>query len=117
MREFRIAPYTLLDSSPEGIRLAGERFAPEFGSRIEYLHADVFSASVSRRYDLVFSVGLIEHFTDAEIVELVRLHRRFATPDELLIDGSDSDGELSGDPIHRGALRDLALSGRTRDSA
>ena len=31
MQQFTMAPYVILDNSPEGMRLARERFAPAYG--------------------------------------------------------------------------------------
>ena len=33
MQHFSMAPYVVLDNSPEGMRLARERFAPAYGDR------------------------------------------------------------------------------------
>lgn len=85
MGHFPIMPYALLDNSPEGMRLAQERFAPAYGRRVEYITDDVFAAEIPRTFDLVFSVGLIEHFDDREMAKLVRLHRRWAVDDGLVL--------------------------------
>jgi putative flippase GtrA/ubiquinone/menaquinone biosynthesis C-methylase UbiE len=85
MKEFTIAPYVVLDNSTEGMRLARERFAPEYGERVGYIYDDVFAASPDRRFDLVFSVGLIEHFDDHAMQKLIGLHRRWAAPGGLVL--------------------------------
>ena len=85
MGHFKMAPYTILDNSPEGMRLARERFAATYGNRVEYITDDVFAASVDRKFDLVFSVGLIEHFDDHAMAKLVGLHRRWAAEDGLVL--------------------------------
>lgn len=85
MDQFQMAPYVILDNSPEGMRLARERFAPAYGDRVDYIHDDVFAADPDRRFDLVFSVGLIEHFDDHAMQKLIGLHRRWAAPDGLVL--------------------------------
>jgi glycosyltransferase involved in cell wall biosynthesis len=85
MREFEMAPYVILDNSPEGMRLAQERFRPAYGDRIGYISDDVFAARPDRTFDLVFSVGLIEHFDDRSMQKLIGLHRRWASPDGLVL--------------------------------
>jgi glycosyltransferase involved in cell wall biosynthesis len=85
MEHFRMAPYTILDNSPEGMRLARERFAPAYGNRVEYITDDVFAARIDLKFDLVFSVGLIEHFDDHAMAKLVGLHRRWAAEDGLVL--------------------------------
>ena len=85
MQHFSMAPYVVLDNSPEGMRLARERFAPAYGNRVGYISDDVFAATPDRRFDVVFSVGLIEHFDDHAMQKLVGLHRRWAAPDGLVL--------------------------------
>ena len=87
MERFDFGEYRILDNSSEGMRLARERFAPAFGNRVQYVEADVFesSADLIGRFDVVLSVGLIEHFSDDEIVRLTRLHTEFAKPDGLIV--------------------------------
>lgn len=85
MADGHIGSYTILDSSPEGMRLARERFAPSYGARVRYIEADAFSVRADRRFDVVYSVGLIEHFGEKELQRLVALHREWATPGGLVI--------------------------------
>jgi len=85
MAAFPMAPYVILDNSPEGMRLARERFAPAYGERIGYVEDDVFAATLEQRFDVVFSVGLIEHFDDRAMQRLIGLHRRWAAPDGLIL--------------------------------
>jgi glycosyltransferase involved in cell wall biosynthesis len=85
MQHFTLAPYVVLDNSPEGMRLARERFAPAYGNRVGYIQDDVFAASPDRQFDVVFSVGLIEHFDDHAMQKLIGLHRRWAAPDGLVL--------------------------------
>lgn len=85
MRDFDLAHYVILDNSPEGMRLARERFGPAYGDRVDYISDDVFAAEPERTFDLVFSVGLIEHFDDRMMQRLIGLHRRWAAPDGLIL--------------------------------
>ncbi len=85
MKEFPIAPYVVLDNSPEGMRLARERFNPAYGDKVGYVEDDVFAANLERRFDVVYSVGLIEHFDDRAMKKLIGLHRRWAAPDGLVL--------------------------------
>jgi glycosyltransferase involved in cell wall biosynthesis len=85
MAQFPLDPYTILDNSPEGMRLAKERFAPAYGDRVRYVTDDVFAATVEGGFDLVFSVGLIEHFDDRAMQKLVALHRRWVASDGLVL--------------------------------
>ena len=87
MEQFQFGEYQILDNSTEGMRRARERFTPAYGDRVHYREADVFepAADFAARFDVVLSVGLIEHFSDEEIVRLVRLHADFAKPDGLVV--------------------------------
>ena len=85
MQATAIDPYTLLDNSPEGMRLARERFQPVYGDRVSYITDDVFAARLDRKYDLVFSVGLIEHFDETELKRLVGLHREWVRDGGLVL--------------------------------
>ena len=85
MKAFPISPYVVLDNSPEGMRLARERFAPAYGDRVGYLQDDVFAARPGRSFDVVYSVGLIEHFDDRAMKRLIGLHRQWVAPDGLVL--------------------------------
>jgi cyclopropane fatty-acyl-phospholipid synthase-like methyltransferase len=87
MDEFQFREYQILDNSAEGMRRARERFEPAYGERVRYLEADVFEPAqgFTGRFDVVLSVGLIEHFSDEEIPRLVKLHADFAAPDGVVI--------------------------------
>ena len=85
MKELRISPYAILDSSTEGMRRAREQFEPLYGGQIDYLLGDAFTVSPSRTYDVVFSIGLLEHFDEQEAIDLVALHRRWVEPGGLVV--------------------------------
>ena len=86
MERFSWAEYAILDNSAEGMRLARERFAPAYGERMRYFERDVFDASgLPHTYDVVLSVGLIEHFSDEEIRSLVRFHADRVRPDGIVV--------------------------------
>jgi glycosyltransferase involved in cell wall biosynthesis/ubiquinone/menaquinone biosynthesis C-methylase UbiE len=85
LKDLPIAPYVVLDNSPEGMRLARERFGPAYGDRVGYVEDDAFAAAIDRTFDIVYSVGLIEHFDDRAMKKLIGLHRRWAAPDGLVL--------------------------------
>jgi SAM-dependent methyltransferase len=66
-----------LDFSPDGCRLARERLRAA-GVAAEVYEGDARTAELPRRFDLVLSCGLIEHFADP--AEVLRCHARFAAP-------------------------------------
>lgn len=50
---------------------------------VEYLQMDIFELNLDRRFDLVCSDGLIEHFS--EKTSVLELHRRFLQQDGYII--------------------------------
>jgi 2-polyprenyl-3-methyl-5-hydroxy-6-metoxy-1,4-benzoquinol methylase len=66
-----------IDFSPDGCRMARERFRAA-GLTVSLHEGDLRAIAPPRRYDLVLSCGLIEHFADP--VEMLRCHARFAAP-------------------------------------
>ena len=85
MQHFTMAPTSSSTTLREGMRLARERFATSVRRSRRVHQDDVFAANPERRFDLVFSVGLIEHFDDHAMQKLVGLHRRWAAPDGLVL--------------------------------
>lgn len=50
---------------------------------VDYLRLDIFDLNLDRKFDVVCSDGLIEHFPDK--IEVFELHRRFLKPDGYII--------------------------------
>jgi SAM-dependent methyltransferase len=77
-----------LDSSPIGCSLTRRNFEL-LGIPGEVLERDLFSeGEISRRFDVVYSLGLIEHAADPEsLVALVGAHLRFVRPGGTLAVG------------------------------
>ena len=53
------------------------------GDNIEYIMEDIFELKTDRRFDIVCSFGLIEHFTDKKAV--IDVHKEFLKDDGYLI--------------------------------
>lgn len=84
-RRFRYA-VTCLDFSPAGVRKARENFEA-LGIDARVIEGDMFDKSIEiEPQDVVYSLGLIEHFDDTEAV--LRAHLRFARPGGLLMIGA-----------------------------
>jgi 2-polyprenyl-6-hydroxyphenyl methylase/3-demethylubiquinone-9 3-methyltransferase len=74
-----------LDYSETGCKKTEENFRM-LGCPITVHHKDVFAIGADfPRFDLVYSLGLIEHFADT--AKVVRAHRHLMKPDGLLILG------------------------------
>jgi SAM-dependent methyltransferase len=64
-----------VDRSPEAIAIARAKYP-----RLELELGDIFQLGFERRsFDLVYSVGLFEHFTRAEQRQLLEIHASFAS--------------------------------------
>jgi SAM-dependent methyltransferase len=75
----------VMDNSPAGVALTRENFRL-LGVPGEVLQRDLFSeTSPAPRFDVVYSLGLIEHFEDTESV--VRAHFAYLKPGGRLIIG------------------------------
>ena len=70
-----------IDFSADGCRMAEERLAVA-GVAVTLHQGDIRTLAPPRRYDLVLSCGLIEHFTDP--ADILRCHARFAVPGGLV---------------------------------
>lgn len=73
------ARFTGLDYAPAGCRMLVERAKRE-GAVVEVVHQDLFAPSpaLDGQFDVVFSIGVVEHFTDLGAV--LRVMRRFLAP-------------------------------------
>jgi SAM-dependent methyltransferase len=75
----------VLDSSPVGVELTRRNFAL-LGIPGRVLHGDFMSGEpVTPQWDLVFSLGLVEHFRDTE--SAVAAHARYLRPGGTLVIG------------------------------
>ena len=74
--------YTIVDSNPRGTLLFWVRHSLE-----KAICADIFTldAATLEPADLVFSAGLIEHFTPEKTGEAIRRHFEFAKPGGLVL--------------------------------
>jgi SAM-dependent methyltransferase len=92
---------TVFDSSPIGCEKARENF-DLLGVPARVVEADLFAPPANlSRFDVVYSLGLIEHFGD--VTEAVRAHVDLVVPGGLLLLGAPN---LDG--INAGLLRRLS---------
>lgn len=75
-----------IDRSPEAVQIAARKYPG-----ISVLEGDIFNCTQPKKsFDLVFSVGLLEHFTRSEQIDLLRIHASFATKYVALMVPADS---------------------------
>jgi cyclopropane fatty-acyl-phospholipid synthase-like methyltransferase len=73
------ARYDVIDNNQLGLELLKSRYPRD--DRVSVSQGDVLSPSEPERlYDIVFSVGLIEHFAPAETARAVAAHFKYLRP-------------------------------------
>ncbi len=61
-----------LDKDCDMILLSKKYFLPKFeNSNVNYLCEDIRNISVIEKYDVCYSIGILEHYNDSEIIELI----------------------------------------------
>jgi SAM-dependent methyltransferase len=83
LTKFAAAGY-VIDFSSVGIEATRRNFEM-LNLPVNVIHADIFDNTIKGEYDVVFSLGFIEHFHDVESV--VAQHIRLAKPGGLVIVG------------------------------
>ena len=71
-----------VDFASDGCQLARRHFQ-DVGVPVQIYEGDIRTIQLRRRYDLVLSCGLIEHFADP--TEILRCHVRLAAPGGLVV--------------------------------
>jgi SAM-dependent methyltransferase len=83
---------TLVDFSQQALETAK---ANAKHHNVDLICSDIFSLDLRERFDLVLSIGLIEHFTGERRSEAIRVHRKFARNDGLIMIMVPRKGVLS----------------------
>lgn len=83
VKKFGPAKYIIVDNNQLGL----DKFLERVGSseRVETLNQDILAPRVTEETDLVFSVGLIEHFDTAGTREVVLNHLKYLKKPGILI--------------------------------
>ena len=76
------AEYHILDTNKIGLDLLRTRELP--GPRTIYHQEDVLTSDLELRADIVFSVGLIEHFRPEKTLKAIEAHFKLASPGGLV---------------------------------
>lgn len=81
----RLTPgqYHVVDKNRAGLSLLGARRRPGLETVVH--HCDVRDCRLPVRADVVFSVGLVEHFPSAETSQVIATHFRLVSPGGLVI--------------------------------
>ncbi|WP_394138104.1 class I SAM-dependent methyltransferase [Cytobacillus oceanisediminis] len=76
------------DSYPflgESVRTGGKRIYYKRDFNIEYLVQDIRTLPFGKEFDVVISVGLLEHFPDELKPEVIEWHRKFLKPSGYIV--------------------------------
>jgi SAM-dependent methyltransferase len=73
----------LVDRSSAALELARGLLGSD--PRVEYVEADAFELPFGERFDVVFSAGLVEHFSGAEQSRLMRVHAEHSRRDVAVV--------------------------------
>jgi len=84
IQHFRASRYTVIDSNPRGIELFREKHPQQQTGAVR---ADILTlnSALIEPADLVFSVGLVEHFTEEQTKIAIRRHFELAKPGGLVL--------------------------------
>ncbi|WP_162653326.1 class I SAM-dependent methyltransferase [Lentilitoribacter sp. Alg239-R112] len=81
---FDIANYHIVDSNSYGLELLNEKL--EIAEMLSWELGDVLSTPSKRdEFDVVYSVGLIEHFTPEDTSRAIKTHFEFCVPGGLVL--------------------------------
>jgi len=83
VREFKPQSYLVIDKNEAGLR----KFAEKTGSmpNVRALDRDVLNLDLDEKFDVVYSVGLIEHFPLESIEKAIRAHFDLLAPEGIVI--------------------------------
>lgn len=84
MRRLKVSHYTVVDSNPRGVELFRAKHP---GPETEALRADILTLDPAsfEPADLVFSVGLVEHFSEEQTRIAIQRHFELAKPGGLVL--------------------------------
>lgn len=69
---------TGLDIEQDVLDFAKSNF-DKLGLHADFIHGDMFDIEIEQKFDLVYSVGVIEHFmTHEKIIKAVEIHKKFS---------------------------------------
>jgi 2-polyprenyl-3-methyl-5-hydroxy-6-metoxy-1,4-benzoquinol methylase len=81
---------TLVDSSSKAILLSNELFKTEKKNSYYIIHSDIYKFDSKKKYDIVFSSGLIEHFFFCFMCYIIRKHIKSAKFDCIFVHPTDN---------------------------
>lgn len=80
---FEAKQFATLDFSSEGNNMLRDYVANNGLNNVDVLEDDFFSSNIARKFDLVYSHGVVEHFVD--LPEVLRAHSQFLSQDGRML--------------------------------
>ena len=74
----KVKSVTLLDYSENALKLTKELFGMQCITNCSFVQDDLFDLHHDKKYDLVISSGLLEHFKGKEQVDCLNIHKYLA---------------------------------------
>lgn len=78
-----VSSYHVIDNNELGLQKLRKRFPGN--SVVTASNGDVLQPKIGRRYDLVYSVGLIEHFDENDTRRAIKTHFQLAKPGGIVV--------------------------------
>lgn len=91
---------TLLDYSENSLRLAKELFETRGISNCSFAQDDLFDLHHDKKYDLVISSGLLEHFKGEELLTCLNAHKYLAKKNGYIVIIAPSDTWFNAKRCH-----------------
>jgi cyclopropane fatty-acyl-phospholipid synthase-like methyltransferase len=88
--ENKPAKVTLVDSSIKALSISKSLFSNTASRLYDIVDSDLFDYSPNKKYDIVFSSGLIEHFQHKQRFEIIKKHIELASQDCIIIHPTDT---------------------------
>ncbi len=79
---------TLVDFSEEALRIAKNLFAGI--DKVTFIKANLLNLTLPKKYDIVFSSGVVEHFRDEELPLAIEAHARYSREYVVIVVPSDT---------------------------
>jgi len=75
---------TLVDNSKEALKLAKKNFQ-RYGIKAKFIEKDLFRFNPNKKFDIVFSEGLIEHFVGEKQKKMIEVHKKCVKKNGFII--------------------------------
>jgi len=68
---------TLIDFSDKAMEIAHNLFK-DYSASVDFILADIFNLNLKKHFDIVFSSGLVEHFSGQRQIGIINIHQKYS---------------------------------------